>query len=70
MPDPQVLSCGQTHWELALLQLLKEYKDVDLTHFDFDVDAALCETLAKRYSMEMKTDSKKHTAHFRKIPPR
>jgi hypothetical protein len=69
MPFPQVLCCDHAHWELALLQLLKEHKDVDLTHFDLDADNALCESIAKRYSMEMTADLNKKLAHFRSIPP-
>jgi hypothetical protein len=69
MPSPQVLCCDHAHWELALLQLLREHKDVDLTHFELDADRALCEAIAKRYSMEMTTDLNKKVVHFRGIIP-
>jgi hypothetical protein len=69
MPDVQIVSCNRPNWELALFQLLKEYKDVDLTHLDCDVDVKFCEAIAQRYSIEITTDPKKKVARFRSIPP-
>jgi hypothetical protein len=69
MPDVQIVSCNYRHWELAIFQLLKENKDVDLTHLNCDVDVKFCEAIAQRYSIEMRTDPKKKVIHFRNSPP-
>jgi hypothetical protein len=64
-----VLRCDVADWEEQLRDFLKRQVEVDLVAFDYEKCGAICESLAREFTMEMALDRDPlaRTLHFRKI---
>jgi hypothetical protein len=64
-----VLRCDAADWEDRLRDFLKRQVEVDLVDFDYKKCGAICESLAREFSMEMALDRdpSAKTLHFRVV---
>jgi hypothetical protein len=71
VPHLQIVSCLKPNWEDDLVYLLSAGNEIDLTDFDYENCGKYCESMARRYAMEMRLDRdpSAKALHFRKMEP-
>jgi len=72
MSHPVQISCIAPNWRGAVVETLDqthEAHEIDLVHFLFPDDAAFCQDIASKYSMNFIAGPAKYAAFFRKRAP-